>query len=100
MTSKLTKKELVEKIGAITDLPKTKSEEVLNTISRIIIAELQFGNEVELPGIGKFSKSYREPRTGVNLQTKEKVTYPGRNVPKFKASKNFKEAMEVEITTI
>jgi nucleoid DNA-binding protein len=42
--------------------------------------------------IGKFAVKERAARTGINLQTKAKVLYPAKTVPKFTVAKALKDA--------
>jgi DNA-binding protein HU-beta len=47
-----------------------------------------------LVGFGTFQVRQREERKGVNPQTKEALTIPAKKVPKFKAGKELREAVE------
>lgn len=93
MTEKLTKKEIVTKIAEIAETTQQSAEIMINALTSIIISELQIGHEVTLPGIGTFAKKHRSERIGVNPATNQKIKIPGKNVPKFKPSKNLKDAV-------
>ena len=51
------------------------------------------GEKVQLVGFGTFETVKRAKRKGQNPQTKEKITIPASNAPKFKAGKALKEAV-------
>jgi nucleoid DNA-binding protein len=52
------------------------------------------GQEVYIPGFGKFSVVVRKARTGLNPQTKKKINIPETKVPKFTAAKALKESIK------
>lgn len=54
---------------------------------------LSEGDRVMLVGFGIFDIGYRKERTAINLQTQEKINVPATHYPKFKAGKDFKEAV-------
>lgn len=90
---KLTKKEIISKIAEIVEITNQDVELTINTLVSIIVSELQIGHEITLPGLGTFSKQLRPEKIGINPSTKEKIKIPQKNVPKFKAAKNLKDAV-------
>ena len=54
---------------------------------------LRAGDSVTLVGFGTFSVSERAARTGRNPRTKEEITIEAAKVPKFKAGKALKDAV-------
>lgn len=58
-----------------------------------VIKALKAGNEVVMPGFGKFSVARREERTGRNPSTGETITIAAKNVPVFKAGATLKDAV-------
>nr|WP_300926108.1 HU family DNA-binding protein [Turicimonas muris] len=52
------------------------------------------GDEVVLAGFGTFSVAERAPRKARNLHTNEEIEIPAKKVPKFKAGKFLKDAVE------
>jgi integration host factor subunit beta len=56
-----------------------------------VSSALASGNRIELRGFGSFSLNYRQPRTGRNPRTGEKVAVPAKYVPHFKAGKELRE---------
>lgn len=89
----MTKLELVAKIAENGNLSKRQAEETLalmfKTIQEIMIA----GEQVAIPGFGKFSVATRKARTGINPQTKKTITIPECKVPRFSAAQALKDAV-------
>lgn len=82
---------LAEKLG----LPKKKGEEIIETLTGLVIEELKNGGEVTIAGFGAFSARTRASRMGVNPQKPtEKITIPEVRVPKFKAGKTLKDSLK------
>jgi nucleoid DNA-binding protein len=52
------------------------------------------GDEIAVPGFGKFSVVVRKARTGLNPQTKQKINIPEKKAPKFSAAKSLKESIK------
>ena len=59
----------------------------------VVTEEMKKGEKVQLIGFGNFEVSKRPAREGINPATKEKITIAAANVPKFKAGKALKEAL-------
>ena len=51
------------------------------------------GEDVTLIGFGTFTKSKRKARIGRNPQTGKEIKIPAMNVPKFRAGREFKNAI-------
>lgn len=90
---KLTKKEIISKIAEIVEVSNKDVELMINSLTSIIISELQIGHEITLPGLGTFTKKHKPERIGINPTTKQKIKIPGKNIPKFKPAKNLKDAV-------
>jgi nucleoid DNA-binding protein len=52
------------------------------------------GEEISIPGFGKFSVATRKARTGLNPQTKAKINIPETKVPKFTSAKALKDSVK------
>jgi DNA-binding protein HU-beta len=91
------KTQLIEKLAKKTDLPKTKSADIVNALfdtdpgQGIIATELDAGNSVQVPGFGTFDTAHRKAREGRNPQTGESIQIPARTVPVFRAGKGLKD---------
>jgi len=91
----MNKAELAVKLSERADLPKKKAEEIIETLTDLIIQELKGGGEVTIAGFGAFSARTRASRLGVNPQKPtEKITIPEVRVPKFKAGKTLKDSLK------
>ena len=91
----MNKAELGAKLAEKMGLPKKKGEEIIETMTDMIIEQLQQNNEVTIAGFGTWSARVRASRMGVNPQNpKEKIQIPEVRVPKFKAGKTLKDALK------
>jgi nucleoid DNA-binding protein len=52
------------------------------------------GEEIAVPGFGKFSVATRKARTGMNPRTKKKIKIPETKVPKFSSAKALKDSVK------
>ncbi len=89
----MNKSELIDKLAADTDLPKTQVSAVLTAFEDTIVSEVTAGNKVQLPGFLTFEKGHRAARTGKNPQTGEPLQIKAADVPKVKVGKGFKDAV-------
>ena len=86
----MTKAEMIEKIAKDADISKASAAKAYDSFLDGIKSGLKKrGSKVTVFGFGSFSKVYRKTRKGRNPQTGEQIKIKGRNVIKFKASKNF-----------
>lgn len=88
------KKDLVERVVADTNLTKKSAEAAVNAVFAEISDTLKDGGELSVAGFGKFEVKTRAARTGVNPATKEKIEIPETKVPAFKAGKALKDAVK------
>ncbi len=89
----MTKAELVNAIAEKAGLSKADAEGSLKAFAESITDALKAGEKVALVGFGTFSVGDRAARTGQNPQTGAKIQIPAAKVPKFKAGKALKEAV-------
>jgi integration host factor subunit beta len=68
-------------------------ENIVNAILDEITQALAEGSRVELRGFGAFSVKNRQPRTGRNPRTGEKVEVEEKWVPFFKTGKELRERL-------
>ncbi len=87
----MTKAEFIEKLAAKGDTTKKHASEAFALIFDTIADELAKGEEVSVPGFGKFSVVTRAARTGINPRTKKKMKIKATKVPKFSPAKALKE---------
>ncbi|MBL4832619.1 MAG: HU family DNA-binding protein [Pseudomonas sp.] len=93
----MNKSQLIEKIAHNTDITKAEAERALNAFTGAVTEELASGGDVALVGFGTFSVSARAARTGRNPKTGEPLQIAATNVPKFKAGKGLKDAVNAKL---
>ncbi|MEL5850155.1 MAG: HU family DNA-binding protein [Candidatus Igneacidithiobacillus chanchocoensis] len=91
--STLTKSEMIDHLAASADISKSKAAIVLSSLVDLAVTTVAKGEKFALPGVGIFERAYRPARTGHNVKTGEPISVPDKFAPKFKASKQFKDAM-------
>lgn len=69
------------------------SDEVMKSIFKTIKAKVKAGEKVDIAGFGSFQVADRAARNARNPITGEPVAVPAKKVPKFKASKTFKDEL-------
>ena len=89
----MTKGDLVDKIASGADISKSAAEKALKAAIDGITAALKKGDKVSLVGFGTFDVSKRAARKGRNPQTGAEINIKASNVPKFKAGKALKDAV-------
>lgn len=94
MAINMNKDALVAEISTKTDMSKKDVELVIDTFTEVVTSALKEDKKVTLTGFGTFRLSKRSAREGINPQTKEKITIPAMNVPKFTAGKVLKETVK------
>jgi DNA-binding protein HU-beta len=87
----MNKSELINSLSEETAYSKKDVSRVLESLTRIIERTLKKGEKVSLTGFGSFWTSRRPARKGINPATKERISLPAVNVPRFKAGKNLRE---------
>lgn len=89
----MNKAEMIVKITEKTDLTKKQADEALSAFMGIVTETLTAGDKVSLVGFGAFEVSERAAREGRNPATGESIHIGPSKSPKFKPSKNLKEAV-------
>lgn len=89
----MNKADLVTAVAEKADLTKKQAEAAVNAFTSTVIEEVSNGKNVQLVGFGTFEQGQRAERSGRNPQTGEPMTIPAATVPKFKAGKAFKDAV-------
>ena len=89
----MNKTELVDAIAKETGLSKKDSEKAVKAFTEAVSKELKKKGKVQLVGFGTFETAKRAARTGKNPQTGAAIKIPAATVPKFKAGKALKEAV-------
>ena len=89
----MNKRQLIEQIVEHTDSPKSEAEKHLEAFTAAVSGALKAGEEVQIPGFGKFYVRDQKAREGKNPQTGETMQIGARKVPAFKAGKALKESV-------
>ena len=91
--SLVNKHDLISAVAASTNLSKTDAANAVDSILTLITKSLKKKEKVLLVGFGTFQVSRRAATEGRNPQTGEKIKIPAAIVPRFKASKALKDAV-------
>ncbi|MCR4792355.1 MAG: HU family DNA-binding protein [Lachnospiraceae bacterium] len=89
----MNKTELIDAMAKETGLSKAQTEKALKAFTGAVAKELKKKGKVQLVGFGTFETSKRKARKGKNPQTGEAIKIPAATVPKFKAGKALKDAV-------
>jgi len=87
------KNDLVAAVATSTGISKSEGATVVDSMLNSIASALKDGGEVRLPGFGTFSVAHRKASEGRNPRTGEPIQIPASKLPKFKAGKTLKEAL-------
>jgi DNA-binding protein HU-beta len=90
----MTKAEFVDKLAEKGKITKRQASETINLIFGTMADALVVGEEIAIPGFGKFSVATRKARTGMNPRTKKKIKIPETKVPKFSSAKALKDSVK------
>ena len=89
----MNKVELIDAIAKETGLSKKDAGKAVDAIITSVSKELKKKGKVQLVGFGTFETAKRAARTGKNPQTGASIKIPAATVPKFKAGKALKDAV-------
>lgn len=92
--SNFTKKELIERISESNDIvdgTKAGASRVLELIIDTVLEQVAKGSSVDISGLGKFYPHNQAEKTGTVPGTDKTYVSPAKVIPKFKASKAFKD---------
>lgn len=90
----MNKQAIVEMVHAKLGGTKVQAEEIVDGIFDSIVATMKKGGEVSVAGFGIFSVKARAARMARNPKTGEQVKVAAKKVPKFRAAKALKDAVE------
>lgn len=91
-----TKKELIDALAELTQQPKNVTEAFVDALGEAVRGALANGEEVVLPGLGKFTVKEKAAKTGRNPRTGEAIQIAARKAPAFSAAKVLKDAVDVK----
>ena len=90
----MNKAEIIDAIARHADISKAAAGRALDATIGAITTSLKQGDIVTLVGFGSFYVGKRKPRAGRNPRTGVAIRIEGARVPKFRAGKALKDALE------
>ena len=90
----MNKSELIDAIAAQADISKAAAGRALDGALEAVKGALQKGELVTLVGFGTFYVGKRAARNGRNPRTGKTVKIAAASLPKFRAGKSLKEAVQ------
>jgi len=92
--NKLKKSDFVEYLVEKLEISKKQGEEIVEAYIDFVTTTLKKGDEFTLTGFGTFLAKMRKGRVGINPKNPtEKVNIPASIVPRFRAGKGLKDAL-------
>lgn len=85
---------LVAKFDGMT---KKAAGDIIDFVLESIVESVKSGEGATFPGFGSFTSAKREAREGRNPSTGQTIQIAAAVVPKFKAGKAFKDALQVPV---
>lgn len=89
--------ELADHIAAGHSLNKSQAKQVVEAVFAAIVDAAAKGDEVSVPGFGKFKVTSREARTGRNPATGETIQIAASKKLGFAPAKQVKDALNVAV---
>lgn len=89
----MNKNDLAAAVAAKVDMSKSEATEAVDAMLDIITRALKKGGEVRLVGFGSFYVRNRKASKGRDPRTGETINIKPTKLPKFKAGKALKEAV-------
>ena len=89
----MNKADMIEHIAQSAEISKLAAERALDALVAAVKSSLKKGQMVTLVGFGSFYVGKRAARTGRNPRTGEALKIAAARVPKFRAGKALKEAL-------
>jgi len=87
------KSDMIEQIAQAAEVSKSAAERAVDALVAAVKSSLKKGEMVTLVGFGSFYVSKRQARTGRNPRTGEALKIAAAKVPKFRAGKALKDAI-------
>ena len=89
----MNKSDLIEAMASDAGISKAAAGKALDSMMANVKGALKAGDKLSLVGFGSFSVSQRAARAGRNPQTGAPIQIAARNVVKFKAGSELKDAV-------
>jgi DNA-binding protein HU-beta len=89
----MNKNDLIAAAANRAGITKAQAADAVDAVFDSITSTLKMGGDVRLVGFGTFAVSHRKATRGRNPATGAPIDIPASNVPKFKAGKQLKDAV-------
>ena len=89
----MNKSEMIDMVAEAADISKAAAGRAVDAVFEGVTNSLKGGDSVTLVGFGTFSVSDRAARAGRNPRTGETIQIKASKMPKFKAGKALKDAV-------
>jgi len=89
----MNKKQFIDQLAKKTGLSKKQAGQTLESALALIVSTTKKKQKITFTGFGTFEARKQKATKRINPRTGESLTVPAKYVPKFRAGKNFKEAM-------
>ena len=89
----MNKADVIEHIARSAEVSKSAAERAVDALIGAVKSSLKKGNTVTLVGFGSFYVGRRQARAGRNPRTGEALKIAAAKVPKFRAGKALKDAI-------
>ena len=89
----MNKADLIEQIAQSAEISKSAAERAVDSLIGAVKASLRKDEQVTLVGFGTFYAGQRAARTGRNPRTGEALAIKAARMPKFRAGKALKDAI-------
>ncbi|WKZ30270.1 MAG: HU family DNA-binding protein [Candidatus Dojkabacteria bacterium] len=90
----MTKLELFSVLAEKTGMSKKQAKAAVEALVSVVTSTLKKGDTVTLTGFGKFFVGELKARKQVVPRTNKVVNVPARNVPRFRAGKQLRDAVK------
>lgn len=89
----MNKSDLVREIAGRTGLTQMEARAAIDNMVNVINKEVAGGRSVNLRGFGTFKAVHREARKAQHPRTRKTINVPGKKVPVFRPSPEWKAAL-------
>ena len=89
----MNKADMIEQIAQAAEVSKSAAERAVDALIAAVKSSLKKGEMVTLVGFGTFYDTRRQARAGRNPRTGEALKIAAAKVPKFRAGKALKDAI-------
>lgn len=93
----MTKADIVTRISDKTGMERADVQATVESFMKEVRTSLETGENVYLRGFGSFIIKERAEKTGRNISKNTTIIIPAHNIPSFKPSKTFVEAVKKKV---